>query len=86
MAINPYSHQTSKGRPSEEPVITVVAYKKDKKTFISTFPNMVIDDILDSSRRKPLIPNEYEIIDVGVGKSFIERYMKQYEVTKINAI
>jgi hypothetical protein len=85
--VNPYSQQVQgKGRPTEEPIITVVVFRKRKKTYISTFPNVIIDDILDSSRRKPLIPNEYEIVDAGIGKSFVERYMKQYKVTKINAI
>ncbi len=85
--MNPYTQQTQgKGRPAEDPIITVVVFKKRKKTFISTFSNVIIDDILDSSKRKPLIPNEYEIVDIGIGKSFIERYMKQWKVTKINAI
>ena len=85
--MNPYTQQTQgKGRPTEDPIITVVVFKKRKKTFISTFSNVIIDDILDSSRRKPLIPNEYEIVDIGIGKSFVERYMKQWKVTKINAI
>jgi len=85
--MNPYTQQVQgKGRPAEEPIITVIVFKKRKKTYISTFPNMLIDDILDSSKRKPLIPNEYEIVDAGIGKSFVERYMKQYKVTKINAI
>ena len=85
--MNPYTQQTQgKGRPAEDPIITVVVLKKRKKTFISTFSNVIIDDILDSSRRKPLIPNEYEIVDIGIGKSFVERYMKQWKVTKINAI
>ena len=85
--MNPYTQQTQgKGRPAEDPIITVVVLKKRKKTFISTFSNVIIDDILDSSRRKPLIPNEYEIVDIGIGQSFVERYMKQWKVTKINAI
>ena len=85
--MNPYTQQTQgKGRPAEEPIITVVVFKKRKKTYILTFSNVIIDDILDSSRRKPLIPNEYEIVDIGIGKSFVERYMKQWKVTKINAI
>ena len=85
--MNPYTQQTQgTGRPAEDPIITVVVLKKRKKTFISTFSNVIIDDILDSSRRKPLIPNEYEIVDIGIGKSFVERYMKQWKVIKINAI
>ena len=85
--MNPYTQQTQgKGRPAEDPIITVVVLKKRKKTYISTFSNVIIDDILESSRRKPLIPNEYEIVDIGIGKSFVEWYMKQWKVTKINAI
>lgn len=85
--MNPYTQQAQgKGRPAEDPIITVVVFKKGKKTHISTFSNVIIDDVLDSSKRKPLIPNEYEIVDIGIGKSFIERYMKQWKVTKINAI
>ena len=85
--MNPYTQQVqSKGRPAEEPITTVVVFRKGKKTYLSTFQNTIIDDVLDSSKRKPLIPNEYEIVDVGVGKSFVERYVKQYKINKINAI
>ena len=85
--MNPYSQQPqSKGRPTEEPIITVAVVKKRKKTHIVTFPNIMIEDVLDSAKRKPLIPNEYEVIDLGVGKYFIEKYMKQYNINKINTI
>ena len=34
--MNPYTQQTQgKGRPAEEPIITVVVFKKRKKTYIS---------------------------------------------------
>jgi hypothetical protein len=83
MAVNPHSNQTSKGRPSEEPITTVVVHKKGKKTFISTFDGTSIDDIIDSSKRKPLIDNSHEIVDIGVGKSFIEKYSKLYKTAKL---
>ena len=39
-----------------------------------------VDDILDEKKRNPLIPNNYEIVDMGVGESFIEKYKKQYDI------
>lgn len=39
-----------------------------------------VDDILDEKKRKQLIPNNYEIIDMGVGESFIAKYKEQYDI------
>lgn len=38
------------------------------------------DRILDVSVRRPLIPYEYIIDDVGVGKDFIEYYKRQHGI------
>jgi hypothetical protein len=35
---------------------------------------------LNSSKRKPLIPDGCEIVDIGIGKSFIATYKKQYDI------
>jgi hypothetical protein len=36
--MNPYSQQVQgKGRPAEEPIITVIVFKKGKKSFIKYF-------------------------------------------------
>ena len=57
--MNPYTQQSQgKGRPSEEPTTLVVVHKKGKKTFISTFEGTSVDDLIDSSKRKPLIEND----------------------------
>jgi hypothetical protein len=39
-----------------------------------------IDEVLSNSKRKPLIPNNYEIVDMGIGESFIESFKKQYGI------
>ena len=71
----------SKGRPTETPITTVVVYKKPtgKKYWMLTTENGV-DDIINSRKRDPLLPSNYEIIEMGIGKSFIERYKKEYNI------
>ena len=71
----------SKGRPSEKKLSTVVVYKKptgSKHYLLIT--ELDIDSILDNSKRKPVLPNNYEIVDMGIGESFIKIYKKQYNI------
>ncbi len=71
----------SKGRPAEKKLVTVVVYKKPagKKYYLMTTESE-IDEVLSNSKRKPLIPNNYEIVDMGIGESFIESFKKQYGI------
>jgi len=71
----------SKGRPSEKKLVTVVVYKKPtgKKHYLFTTESE-IDEVLSNSKRKPLIPNNYEIVDMGIGESFIKQFKKQYDI------
>ena len=74
------SHE-GKGRPAEEKIPTVVVYKKPSgKKYYMLVTESEIDTILISSKRKPLIPDGCEIVDIGIGKSFIEKYKKQYDI------
>ena len=60
----------------------VVAYRKRKngKVYLEVFDNIRVDDIIDTKKRKPPIPHNYEILDIGVGESFIEMYKKKYKL------
>jgi hypothetical protein len=71
----------SKGRPAEKKLVTVVVYKKPtgKKYYLMTTESE-IDEVLNNSKRKPLIPNNYEIVDMGIGESFIKSFKKQYNI------
>lgn len=71
----------SKGRPSEKKITTVVVYKKPtgKKYWLLTTEED-IDEITNSRKRNPLLPNNYEIVEIGIGKSFIEKYKKEYNI------
>lgn len=71
----------SKGRPSEKKIPTVVVYKKPSgKKYYLLVTESGVDEIIDSLKKKPLIPNNYEIVDMGIGESFIEKYKKQYNI------
>jgi hypothetical protein len=71
----------SKGRPAEKKLVTVVVYRKPtgKKYYLMTTESE-IDEVLSNSKRKPLIPNNYEIVDMGIGESFIKSFKKQYDI------
>ena len=73
--------QENKGRPAEKKIPTVVVYKKPtgKKHYILITEDG-IDSIINPSKRKPLIPSNFEIVDIGLGESFIESYKKQYNI------
>jgi len=71
----------SKGRPSQKKITTVVVYKKPtgKKYWMLTTEED-IDEIINSRKRNPLLPNNYEIVEIGIGESFIEKYKKEYNI------
>lgn len=53
--------------------------RKNSKIQIEVFKNMRVDDILDAKKRKPPIPHENEILEIGVG-NFEEKYRKKYNL------
>ena len=73
------------GRPVSEKIVVCVVYKKPtgKKYYLNTYVNFELDVILTNRKHTPLIADNFEIVDIGVGKSFIERYKKQYKIDKI---
>ena len=64
------------------PTVVVVhkGPRKNSKILLAVFDDMRVDDIIDKNKRKPPIPHENEILDIGVGKSFIETYKKKYKL------
>jgi len=71
----------TKGRPPEKKIVTVVVYRKPtgKKYYMLTTEDG-IDAILNPSKRKPLLPDNFEIIDMGIGESYIEKYKTLYKI------
>ena len=40
----------------------------------------IITVIINSRLKHSLLPDNYEIIEIGIGKTFIEIYKKQYNI------
>lgn len=67
--------------------VTVAVYQKRKNgTYYMTVTEQHVDVVNNSSARKPIIPHSYEIIELGVGSSFIDQWMKKYKIKKYEII
>ena len=60
---------------------TTVAYlpKGCRKVRVEVFPYH-IDRINNARSTKPIIPNDAEILAMGIGEGFLEVYKKKYKV------
>ena len=72
----------SMGNINSIPQVVVVHKKprKNGKVFLEVFENTRVDDIINARKLKPLIQKENEILDIGVGISFVERYKKKHKL------
>jgi hypothetical protein len=70
------------GNMNRMPEVVVVHKRprKNGKVFIEVFENTRVDDIISTTKRKPLIPKENEILNIGVGISFLEKYKKKHKL------
>ena len=62
----------------------VVVYRKStraRKYFVQMFDSLYVDDIIDANKRKPVIPHEYELVEIGLGESYVEKYKEEYNAT-----
>ena len=68
---------------SKQTVVVVykTIHRKKETIHLKLFDGVLVDDIIDGNKRRPLIPNDAEILDIGVGISFEERYRKKYKIT-----
>lgn len=71
----------------DKPQVVVVYRKSNRanKRYMSVFNNIRVDDVL-TEKRKPLIPNEYVLDEVGVGNSFIDEWKNKYKINKHNEV
>jgi hypothetical protein len=64
----------------------IVVYRKSKtakKMYMTVFENEPTPDrIINANARKPLIPNEYDIVEIGMGAGFIEWYKDKHKIKK----
>ena len=70
------------GNLNATPPVVVVhkGPRKNSKIYIDIFTNTRIDDVIDGNKRKPLVPHENEILEIGIGTCFEEKYRKKYKL------
>ena len=74
-----------KGRKKENILPVIIVYKKRKdltKHFMSVTKHDV-DSILNKKRKKLLLPENYEIVEMGIGQALISTWQDKYEIKKI---
>jgi len=59
----------------------VVVYKKNKgRKYFMKVLYIDLEDIIHNKKRNPPIPHEYELIEIGLGVTFIEQYKERYKI------
>lgn len=72
----------------EEKAPVVVVWRKSKnatKKYMTVFQGHKVDDVIEE-KRKPLLDNNYELDEVGVGSSFINTWQHKYNINKYNTV
>lgn len=62
------------------PIVVTYQKRKNGKVYLEVFEDLRVDDITNATKKNPPIPHNYEILDIGVGGVFIERYKKKYKL------
>tara|TARA_Y100000114_G_C11647792_1_gene272592 strand:+ start:32 stop:268 length:237 start_codon:yes stop_codon:yes gene_type:complete len=66
----------------------VVVWRKSKnavKKYMTVFENVRVDEVLEE-KKKPLLDNNYEIDEVGVGLRFIDDWKYKFNINKYNIV
>ena len=74
-----------KGRKKENILPVIIVYKKRKdltKHFMSITEHNV-DSILNKKRKKQLLPENYEIVEMGIGQALISTWQDRYKIKNI---
>lgn len=61
-------------------IVWKVSKRKNAKNKMKIIKHMNIDKFLHSGTRVPGIPQTAEILQIGVGMGFKEKYKKQYKI------
>jgi hypothetical protein len=63
------------------PTVAVYTKRKNGKAYMLVTERHV-DVVNNAQARKPLIEHKYEIIELGVGESFIKTWCNKYKINK----
>jgi hypothetical protein len=58
-----------------------VVYKNKKSQIkLEGFKDTSVDDIISSTKRVPIIPDDCQILEIGVGNEFKKTFTKKYKL------
>lgn len=64
-------------------IYVVYKEKRNSKPKILYFSKTYIDELLKLNKKKPPIPYEYDILDIGIGDIFGEKFKEKYNINEI---
>lgn len=64
-------------------IYIVYKEKAKSKPKILYLSKIYVDEILKLNKKKPPIPYEYEILDIGIGDVFEEKFKEKYNINEI---
>lgn len=66
----------------------VVVYKKSIRSNVHYMmvTTQNVDTVIDVKKKKPIIDHKYEMVEVGVGESFIKIWMKKFKIKKFEFV
>lgn len=65
----------------KSPVVVVFRTSPRAKTHkMLVLKNHLVDEILASNKKKPILPYTYHVDTIGIGESFIENYKEKYKI------
>jgi hypothetical protein len=76
----------AKGRTKEYPKLPVVlvfktSNRSNAKIKMKIFNNKNVDEVNDENTKLPGVPDTAEFLRIGVGKSFIEKFKKEFNIS-----
>ena len=77
-----------RGRPPEEKLKVVLVYKKRKKLtkYFISITEHELDSVLNTKRKRLVLPLEYEIVEMGIGESLLGVWQNKYEIKNITPL
>jgi hypothetical protein len=76
----------AKGRTKEYPTLPIVlvfktSNRSNAKIKMKVFNNKNVDEVNDEYAKLPGVPDIAEFLALGVGKSFVERFKKEFNIS-----
>lgn len=65
------------------PFVVVYRRPRGRKYFMKVL-YMDIEHIIDANKRKPPIPHENELVEIGWGLSYVDKWKEEYKIKEID--